>query len=107
MRFFLTDLGDHKAILGYPWFAASQPKIDWKKGWIDHAQLPIIARAPNAGRATFGHRMTNHPIPLRGKDRYFIGTITLNPKAPVSMTSILPTEYQRHSKIFSKEASQR
>ena len=21
MQFFLTDLGDHKAILGYPWFA--------------------------------------------------------------------------------------
>src|SRR6266478_1099029 len=22
MRFFLTELGEHKAILGYPWFAA-------------------------------------------------------------------------------------
>jgi hypothetical protein len=42
MRFFLTDLGEHKAILGYPWFAATQPKIDWKRGWIDHTQLPII-----------------------------------------------------------------
>jgi hypothetical protein len=30
MRFFLTDLGEHKAILGYSWFAAVQPKIDWK-----------------------------------------------------------------------------
>ena len=29
MRFFLMDLGDHKVILGYPWFAANQPKIDW------------------------------------------------------------------------------
>ena len=36
LRFFLSDLGDHKAILGYPWFAAVQPKIDWKRGWIDH-----------------------------------------------------------------------
>jgi hypothetical protein len=26
--FFLTELGDHKAILGYPWFAAVQPNID-------------------------------------------------------------------------------
>ena len=23
LRFFLSDLGDHKAILGYPWFAAT------------------------------------------------------------------------------------
>ena len=43
LRFFLTDLGDHKAILGYPWFSASQPRIDWKRGWIEHSQLPIIA----------------------------------------------------------------
>jgi len=46
--FFLSDLGEHKAILGYLWFAAVQPKIDWKQGWIDSSQLPIILRAPNA-----------------------------------------------------------
>ena len=40
--FFLSNLGENKAILGYPWFAAMQPKIDWKRGWIDHSQLPII-----------------------------------------------------------------
>jgi len=32
MRFFLTDLGHHRIILGYPWFAANQPQIDWVKG---------------------------------------------------------------------------
>src|SRR5712675_2156632 len=51
LRFFLTELGEHKAILGYSWFAAAQPKIDWKKGWIDHSQLPIILKAPNAQKA--------------------------------------------------------
>jgi len=30
LRFYLTELGEQKAILGYPWFAAAQPKIDWK-----------------------------------------------------------------------------
>ena len=30
LRFFLMDLGDNKAILGYPWFAAVQPRIAWK-----------------------------------------------------------------------------
>jgi hypothetical protein len=34
LRFFLLDLGEHKAILGYSWFAAVQPQIDWRKGWI-------------------------------------------------------------------------
>jgi len=53
MRFFLTELGEHKAILGYPWFAATQPKIDWKRGWIDHTQLPIVLKATDAAKARF------------------------------------------------------
>jgi len=51
LRFFLTDLEDNKAILGYPWFVAVQLRIDWKRGWVDHTQLPIIFRAPNATKA--------------------------------------------------------
>ena len=27
-RFYLSDLGDHKAIFGYPWFTAFQPRVD-------------------------------------------------------------------------------
>ena len=56
LRFFLTHLGKQKAILGYPWFAANQPKIDWKYGWIDHTQLLIIFRADNAKKAIFTPR---------------------------------------------------
>ena len=51
--FFLSDLGKHKAMLGYPWFSAMQPCIDWKRGWIDHTQLPIVFRAQNAQKARF------------------------------------------------------
>jgi len=53
LRFFLTDLGDNKAILGYPWFAAVQPCINWKQGWVDHSQLPIILQAPNTAKVCF------------------------------------------------------
>ena len=59
--FFLTELGEHKAILGYPWFAAMQPRIDWHRGWIDHSQLPVILRAPNAKKAIFTPRTKNVP----------------------------------------------
>ena len=48
MRFFLSDLGNHQLILGYPWFAAYQPKVDWARGWIDVSQLPIVVSAPDA-----------------------------------------------------------
>src|SRR5712671_6759266 len=48
MRFFLSDLGNHQLILGYPWFAAYQPKVDWARGWIDVSQLPIVVSTPDA-----------------------------------------------------------
>jgi len=48
MRFFLSDLGNHQLIFGYPWFAAYQPKVDWAKGWIDVSQLPIVLSVPDA-----------------------------------------------------------
>ena len=53
LRYFLSNLGDNKVILGYPWFAATQPKIDWAKGWIAYNQLPIVLRMPDTAKACF------------------------------------------------------
>src|SRR6201990_3115274 len=78
LRFFLSDLGDHKAILGYPWFAAEQPNIDWKRGWIDHSQLPIILRALNAQKARFTPRTHRTPRKLP-RPQYYIGKATIHP----------------------------
>ncbi len=61
MRFFLTQLGEHKVILGYPWFTATQPKIDWRRGWIDHSQLPIIFKASDTAKAWFIPCIINKP----------------------------------------------
>jgi hypothetical protein len=61
MQFFLMDLGEHKAILGYSWFMVVQPKIDWKWGWIDESHLPIILKTDNAGKAKYLVRSMNVP----------------------------------------------
>jgi hypothetical protein len=42
LHFFLTNISESKIILGYPWFAATQPNIDWARGWINADQLPLI-----------------------------------------------------------------
>ena len=98
LRFFLTDLGENKAILGYSWFAATQPKIDWKRGWIDSSQLPIIFRAPNAKRARFTPRTINKPRPIM-KDHYFIGKVTVGNTTTEEKPNI-PDQYQRHPRYF-------
>src|SRR5882672_528364 len=106
LRFFLTDLGDNKAILGYPWFAAVQPRIDWKRGWVDHSQLPIIFRAPNATKARFIPRQVNRPN-THQTDRYFIGRIVIDPvkQSTPSKLDKIPEQYCQYSRVFSEEAS--
>ncbi len=107
LQFYLTELGEQKAILGYPWFAAAQPKIDWKRGWIDHTQLPIILCAYNAKRATFIPWQRNIPRE-RGPGNYFIRRVIFHPKAiPAAPIGRITPEYQRHRKVFSEEESQR
>src|SRR5580692_10296508 len=52
--FFLTELGEQKVILGYPWFAATQPRIDWARGWLESDQLPPILHTKIATQTCIG-----------------------------------------------------
>jgi hypothetical protein len=105
LRFFLSNLEEHKAILGYPWFATVQPNIDWIKGWINHTQLPIILRALNVQKAVFIPQTKNVPC-AKTETRYFIGRVTIHPKQlHVPEKGKIPKEYQQHGKVFSEEKS--
>src|SRR5712671_4803042 len=119
MRFFLTDLRHHRVILGYPWFAANQPKINWARGWIDTAQLPLILRDAKAEKPQFNPSTQNLPDPTSSETLY-VGRITVMPQIARQTTSStlaerhdspnltpIPTEYRRHQKVFSEEATQR
>jgi hypothetical protein len=44
MKFLVTNLGEDKIILGYPWLAAFQPKIDWKEAVLDKSMQPLIIK---------------------------------------------------------------
>jgi len=41
MKFFLTNLGNDRFILGYPFLKSFNPKIDWEKGQILDGELEI------------------------------------------------------------------
>ena len=66
------NIGDSKVILGYPWMAVIQPRIDWKHGWIDHEHLPLVFYIPKHHRGTFIHKKSisemtmADPSPLSG-----------------------------------------
>ena len=128
LQFFLTDLANQKAILGYPWFTVIQPKIDWARGWIDSSQLPLILHTKRAMESRIG-LCTHTPAGRRKQLRY--PTAKLNP-IHVAWVSIpatpskkqtlasklakqagtqrgdrkIPAKYHHHLKVFSEEASQ-
>jgi len=107
ISFFLSNLGEHKAILGYSWFTAVQPKINWKQGWIDSSYLPVIFWADNAKKAQFVPQAINKPREVH-KDKYFIGWAIINLNQPLEEDTLknVPEEYWRHAKVFSKQQSQ-
>ena len=129
LRFFLTDLADQKAILGYPWFAANQPKIDWAKGWIDSAQLPLILCTRKAIESRIGKCMitpTGRRNPLQRTPpitdtihvaRVLIPVMTNKKQMLASKLAEqarskmgdgkIPAKYHHHLSVFSEEASHR
>jgi hypothetical protein len=134
MRFFLTELGPQQMILGYPWFAAVQPKIDWSKGWIDYEQLPVVAkttdthqtpteekvekptnnlgttvRRPRTKMKTLLSRILSkmRKRPLRTRYALQKKASQLAEQAQPREKTQLPEEYRRHAKVFSEEQAQR
>ncbi len=91
LHYFLTDLGENHLILGYPWFASAQPKIDWAKGWINYSQLPIIIRSDDADKAIFSTRTKERKAIIR----------------KVQMDEWIPHQYWAFADIFSDKESKR
>ncbi len=44
MHFLVTHIGEDELVLGYPWLAAFQPKIDWKQAVLDETQQPLVIK---------------------------------------------------------------
>jgi hypothetical protein len=100
MRFFLTDLGSQWMILGYPWFAAMQPQIDWARGWLEYAHLPTMLqtkREETHARATMAEASSRQTLALKLAEQ----ASKLKPEV------MLPPEYQQFTKVFSEKASER
>jgi len=116
LRFFLSDLGEHKVILGYPWFAAVQPKIDWQRGWIDTSQLPLVLKSDDAQKARFVPRTRN--TPRKVERQIMVAHAIIYPKKETQHTDqrtkqptvknqiSVPEQYKEFDRVFNEEASQ-
>src|SRR5712672_3412896 len=112
MRFFLTDLGHHRIILGYPWFVANQPRIDWAKGWIDASHLPVIISPPDLPTTRFPLKPSAHELrQTQSQNEPLLAVRVAYPTKRLTLTqaewNTIPQHYRRHARVFSEEASQR
>ena len=127
LQFFLTNLADQKAILGYPWFAANQPKIDWAQGWIDSEQLPLIlctrkaleSRIAQCTMTPTGQKKTHQQmspttnlihiaqvsIPMPPEKKQMIASKLAEQAGSQMGDGKIPAKYHCHLSVFSKEAS--
>ena len=44
MRFLVTELGEDEIVLGFPWLAAFQPRINWKEAVLDEDMQPVVIK---------------------------------------------------------------
>ena len=121
LRFFLTEIGDRDLILGYPWFAAVQPAIDWARGWIETEQLPVILKTEAARKARFLPQQVNVPrrppeetmhlafvmFPDARTTRKQTVASQLAERAGTPKADPLPLHYRCHTHVFSEKESQR
>ena len=111
MRFFLTDLGHHCVIVGYPWFAAAQPRIDWAKGWIDVSQLLVVITNPLSPMAWFPPKPTNYSLlHLKDQEESVLMVRVAYPTTRLTLTQCewdtIPEHFRKHAQVFSEEAAQ-
>jgi hypothetical protein len=128
MKFLVTDLGEDEIVLGYPWLAAFQPKINWKEATIAEDMQPIVIK-------TLGLKMDKEVTRIakawtefaastaEPDEEIFIARIegeTLNraststelavkalPTEEKTWDQIVPPQYHKWRKVFSEKESNR
>jgi hypothetical protein len=108
MKFYLTNIGKERFILGYPFLWTFNPTIDWRTNEIQEGDIEIGTIGPrgdhwtpsketNEGRALYVRKTTTAQIwAQRTRER----------QGKLKETKI-PEEYERHWKVFDEKSAQR
>jgi hypothetical protein len=128
MKFLVTDLGEDEIILGYPWLAAFQPKIDWKQATLDESMQPLViktlglkvddevtrirtawckkaAALATPGEEVFIHRFNEARIGRTSTAAEL--AVKALPKEEKTWDQIVPIQYHKWKKVFSEEEAKR
>ncbi len=128
MRFLVTHIGEDKLVLGYPWLAAFQPKIDWKQAVLDETQQPLVIKTlglkedceaahiskawtkaaqerAEEGEEIFIFKMNQEMI--KWTSTLMEMAVKALPKEEKTWDQIVPKHYHQWDKVFSEEEAKR
>ena len=115
-RFYITDLGFDRILLGYPWLSSYNPQINWKEGMVEGE---IILRTMTNAWERWKELqkkalVATVAVDEEGEEDWEIKVARMNfaqewawEANKQEQTDTLPGEYQRHSQVFSEEAAKR
>jgi hypothetical protein len=128
MQFLVTNLGEDEIVLGYPWLAVFQPKINWKDAVLDEDMQPLMIKTLGlnsdkevvkirtawwkkaAALATSGEDIFLHcfeEAKLQKTSTAAELAIKALPKEEKTWDQIIPPQYHRWNKVFSEEEAKR
>jgi len=116
MQFLVSNLGENRLILGYPWLREFNPGLDWKQGKIigSHVQIHTLNRA--IGLDMFQIHINNMAMKLNPREElhYQINRLTTAMEmalknydpTKVNTEATIPSHLQQFAKVFSDEEAQ-
>ena len=119
-----VTLGGDEIVLGYPWLAAFQPKINWKEATLEEDMQPIVIKTlglniddevlkirkawvekaktlVTPGEELYVHRMDQEMLKRTSTSTQM--AIKALPKEEKTWDQIVPPQYHRWKKVFSEE----
>jgi Retroviral aspartyl protease len=97
-QFYVTNLGQDRVILGYPWLCKFNPEIDWEEGRLIGEEVKL----EEIGMAWGEYKKRQRQTKIRKThfaQEWAIESREQQQQESVKMKGI-PEEYQRHHKVF-------
>jgi len=119
-QFFISDLGQDRALLGYPFLREFNPRIDWEKGKLHEAKGVIVQQNTSTSTKDIAreiiriqHEAIKQVGPLKPGETIYMQRTTFATQWAVAAEKgkqkepQIPEEYERHKIVFSEEAAKR
>jgi hypothetical protein len=107
MDFFITNLGQDRIVLGYPFLRFFNPTINWEKGNLDHTSLIEITPSLLLKHCRKVWKTDRDLCFLRKASFAQQWTAAANQQKEKLQEADIPTVYQKHWRVFSEEGAKR